>query len=305
MKISPASLCAVFLACAVLPTIRSANAAEGWTPLLDEPLSQWEKWLGVPDPSVAVAGYTHEADPKKDVPLGLNHDPKNVYTVAITEGEPVLHISGEIFGGLTTLKSYGDFHFRTQFRWGEKKWPPRVNQARDNGILYHCIGAHGAMGNVWKRSVECQVQENDIGDFFPIAGTMADIPAVMEGKLPRYTPGSPLMALSSRCCRGSDYHELPNGQWNTIEVIVVGDRSLHILNGQVVNVLHHARYKETREASEEKPLGDGQIQIQSEGAEAEYRRMEIQPVTEFPAEYRVAVAVSDAKPADDSRAKQP
>lgn len=37
-------------------------AADTWTPLPDEKLSQWEIYPGVPDPSLEIPGYTHAPD---------------------------------------------------------------------------------------------------------------------------------------------------------------------------------------------------------------------------------------------------
>ena len=53
-----------------------ATAAEEPTfqPLLDEKLSQWEKWLGVPHRSYEVPGYVRGATAKEDPVLGLNRD---------------------------------------------------------------------------------------------------------------------------------------------------------------------------------------------------------------------------------------
>ena len=265
-----------------------SQPASNWTPLLDQKLSQWEIWIAVPQPSVNVPGYVHAADPKHDKPLGLNNDPLHVYTVRMVEGEPVLHISGEIFGGLTTLSNYGDFHLRVQQRWGTVKFAPRLQVPRDNGILYRCYGPHGAVNNAWKRCIECQVQENDIGDFFAL-GVSGEVPSTNcpvplgDRLIPRYVPGAPLQLNPGRCCRGADYHELPNGEWNTIEVMAVGDRSIHILNGHVVNVIQNARRIGPNPRI---PAVTGQIQIQSEGAECEYRRMEIQSFAAFPTEYQ-------------------
>ncbi len=86
-------------------------------------------------------------------PLGLNNDPKKVFTVIEEEGTPLLKITGEIYGGLTTLKEYGDYHFSFELKFGEKKWAPRLDRARDSGQLYHCTGKHGAFWNVWMRSL--------------------------------------------------------------------------------------------------------------------------------------------------------
>ena len=255
-----------------------------WTPLLDESLSQFDKSIGIPDPSVTVPGYTHAADPKEDKPLGLNNDPLNIFTAHMVDGEPLLHITGEIFGVLQTKKVYGDFHLRVQFRWGTVKHPPRLDKPRDNGILYRCFGP----AKVWTQSLECQVQEKDIGDFYSLGGkaNVASVdgsPVGAKGYIGRYSPGSPLRMFVGRCSHGSDYHELPNGEWNTIEVMAVGDRSIHILNGHVVNVLQDAVHTVDGVTS---PLVEGNILFQSEGAEAEYRKIEIRPLASFPQEYQ-------------------
>ena len=89
----------------------------------------------------------------KGTPLGSNNDPKKVFTVIEEEGTPVLKITGEIYGGLTTLKEYGDYHYSFEVKFGEKKWAPRLDRARDSGLLYHCTGKHGAFLNVWMRSL--------------------------------------------------------------------------------------------------------------------------------------------------------
>ncbi|MDR1498234.1 MAG: DUF1080 domain-containing protein [Puniceicoccales bacterium] len=280
----------VSLAFSISPAFSSAapvpekNAAcpAGWTSLLDEKLSHWEVFLGVPDPGIKVPGHTHA----RGKPIGLR-DPNGIYRVKLEGGEPVLHVTGEILGGLTSLKSYENYHLRLQFRWGKKRWKPRVNSPRDSGILYHCVGKHGAFGNVWMRSVELQIQENDVGDFFPLCGSGADFPAVEEaGKLLRYTPGAPLVPAFKRVVRGKDYHEKPNGEWNDVELIVIGSTAVHVLNGRVVNVLHNIRYATGKSFTrKETELTAGKLQIQSEYAEVEYRRIEIKPVKTFPAAF--------------------
>lgn len=301
-KLAPLFLATAAVLLATGCTAPAPHAASGdaawaeWKPLLSPSQAGWELFFGVPDPSISVPGYTHAADPKKRAPLGLGSDPLRVFTVRMDDGEPVLHITGEIFGVLTTRENHGNYHLRAQFRWGETKHPPRLDKPRDNGILYHAFGPHGAVGKTWKKSVECQVQENDIGDLYAL-GSIADAPAVehaVEGALKpfyRYEPGAPLQTVERRCIHGADYHEKPNGEWNTIEVMAVGDRSLHILNGRVVNVLQNLRHMADGKAV---PLVAGQIQIQSEGAECEYRRVEIRPLARFPENYQ-SLFVNDAQ----------
>jgi hypothetical protein len=274
------SVCAAAFAGALAApsTAPAADGTGGWTPLLDEKLSQWEPFIGVPPRNMTVPGY----ETGSGKPIGLR-DPAGVFTVRVENGEPVLHITGEILGGLTTLKEYANYRLRFQFRWGEKRWSSRQNAARDNGILYHCVGRHGAYGSVWMRSVEFQIQENDVGDFWPLCGSMADFRAVPEGKLWRHTPGAPLVERGARVLRAADYFEKPSGEWNDAELVVIGGDSAHILNGKIVNELRNIRYAEgSGENRKVTPLTAGKLQIQSEYAEAEYRRIEIKPETVLP-----------------------
>ena len=238
----------------------------------------------MPHRSYEVPGYVRGATPKEDPVLGLNRDPLDVFTVKVVDGEPVLNITGQVFGGLTTLKSFENFHLRTQHRWGTRKWEPRLNAVRDNGILFHCIGEHGAGGKNWMRSQECQVQEGDIGDWWPIAGAMVDAAVKDEdGKVVRYLPGAPLRAMRSRIWHGTDYPEKPSGEWNTVEVYAFAGDAVFRLNGRTVNVIRNSRYRE-KGSDQEIPLKAGKLQIQSEAAECQYRRLEIRPLTAWPQE---------------------
>ena len=273
-----------FLSLCLLGATLGAAEAPVFTPLLDAQLSRWEKWLGVPHRSYDVPGYVRGATPKDDPVLGLNRDPLDVFTVKVVDGEPVLNITGQVFGGLTTLKSFENFHLRTQHRWGTRKWEPRLNAVRDNGILFHCIGEHGAGGKNWMRSQECQVQEGDIGDWWPIAGAMVDAAVKDEdGKVVRYVPGAPLRAMRSRIWHGTDYPERPSGEWNTVEVYAFAGDAVFRLNGRTVNVIRNSRYRE-KGAEPEIPLRSGKLQIQSEAAECQYRRLEIRPLAGWPQE---------------------
>jgi hypothetical protein len=273
----------------------AAEAPESFAPLLDAKLSQWETWLGVPHRAYEVPGYVRGATPKEDPVVGLNLDPLHVYSTRVVEGETVLHITGQIFGAITTLKSYDNFHFRTEQRWGEEKWEPKLNAARDNGILIFCVGEHGAGSKNWMRSQECQVQEDDTGDYWPIAGTMADIPSRVEGKTVVFDPKAPLRLAKGRSWHGPDYHEKPHGEWNRIEVYALKGDAVFVFNGAVVNILINSRYVE-KGASTEIPLRAGKLQIQSEGAVCEYRRMEVSPLTTWPAALAPLMATFPAHP---------
>jgi len=261
-------------------------AAEAdFRPLLDARLSQWEKWLGPVHRAHELPGYARGATPKDDPVLGLNHDPLMVFTTRESDGGTILNISGQVFGALTSLKSFDDFHLRTEQRWGRRRWEPRLQAVRDNGILIFCVGEHGAQSRYWMRSQELQVQEGDIGDWWPLAGTMADIPlrADAPGRPRVYDPKGMLTPVKARVWHGDDYAEKPAGEWNTIECYALGGDAVFRLNGRTVNVLLNSRFRE-KGSSVEVPLKSGRLQIQSEGAECEYRRMEIRPLKAWPTE---------------------
>src|SRR2546425_184518 len=81
---------------------------EEWTPLFNgRDLDGWDTWLGKPN--------------KGTEPVGLNKDPRGVYSVVTVDGKPAIRITGEIFGAITTKKEFENYHVRLQFKWGEKK----------------------------------------------------------------------------------------------------------------------------------------------------------------------------------------
>ena len=70
---------------------------------------------------------------------GRNNDPKKVFTVQ----DGMLHISGEEWGCITTNEEYKNYKLVVEYKWGEETHGSRLNNARDNGILFHSKGADG------------------------------------------------------------------------------------------------------------------------------------------------------------------
>jgi hypothetical protein len=262
-----------------------------WTSLLDSNLSKWDKFIGVPHYSItSLPGYP-KGDGMNGTPIGLNKDPLQVFKVEQIDGSPVLHVSGEIYGGLSTREEYGNYHFRAEFKWGERKYEPRLNEKRDNGILYHAYGPHGAFWNVWMNAQEMQVQEGDMGDYIAL-GPACDITAVdtfadnEQGWMYRSGAGLKMFGdqgISGRCRRMKDF-ERPLGEWNTLELICLGAKSIHVVNGHVVNVTENIRIRQANGGFV--PLTKGKLQLQSEGAEAYYKNIFIQAISEIPEPYR-------------------
>ena len=261
-----------------------------WKPLLDMNLSQWDKFVGVPHYSVKLDGY-EKGDGMKGTPLGLNNDPLNVFSTVEIDGETVLKISGQIYGAVSTKNEYENYHLRMMYKWGPGRYAPRADKPRDSGILYHCQDPQGAFWNCWMQSQEFQVQNGDSGDYYTIAGTGMDIRARKIVKpdakydIYVYDPKGEYKHFKSgadgRCRKNTDY-ENPD-VWNQLDLVCIGDKSYHIVNGKVAMVLERSVvYNEDDIAT---PLTKGKIQLQSEGAEVYYKDIEIRSVSELPEEF--------------------
>jgi hypothetical protein len=75
--------------------------------------------------------------------------------------------------------------------------------------------------------------------------------------------------------------EKPLGEWNTLDLYAVGDESIHVVNGVPVMAAHHLRTTEGP-GKPVKPLTEGRIQLQSEGAETYFRNISIEPIDHLP-----------------------
>lgn len=284
----------VFLSLTVLSFGQDAapnefQISKKWQNLLDKNFSHFEKYVGVPHTSVELEGYEKSDDIRNGRPLGLNNDPKNVMTMIEVEDELLLKITGEIYVGLTTLQEFENYHLKAQFKWGEKVWEPRLTKPKDNGILYHCHGEHGEFWNVWMSSLEFQIIEEGMGDFVGLLRGRADIysemvkPRYYQATLSNDTLKTYGGGGNPAYCHVHAPNENPDGAWNTLELICVGNQSIHVVNGKVVMVVRNSR-KVLK--GEDIPLTKGKIQLQSEGAESYYKNVQIKSVSKFPKEYK-------------------
>lgn len=261
-----------------------------WTSLLDPELSRWDRYLSFRHQPGYSGEAPRDAAGNLIAPIGYNRDEHGVFTTHQEDGETVLRVSGEIYGSLFTREAFANYHLKLQVRWGDRKWTPRTDLLRDSGLLYHSIGESGVdYWRSWKLSQEFQIMEGHMGDYWNIGSSAIDIRAfIPEGDMnPVASARQPFIPIGAGaryggfCLRSAD-HETPDGGWTELELITVGDRSLHIVNGHVVMILKGSRYLDGDAAV---PLTEGAIQLQSEGAETFFRRVMIRPLREMPAEY--------------------
>ena len=219
--------------------------APAWRPLIDDAdLSSWNRYLG--KPSAAEA------------PLGLDDDPRGVFSIVTIEGAPALRVSGEIWGALISKETFCDFHLRAQYKWGTQVWPPL--NTRDSGLMYLSTGPLGAVNaggpslsdpagsGAFMASIEYQIAPSDVGDLValgPIAFT----------SLGRLVPAE-------------------RADWNDVDIVVRGGVATHTFNGVVVASAQGFILDWPGQPAS--ALGCGKLQLQSEGDRNFFRGVEVQ-----------------------------
>jgi hypothetical protein len=152
----------------------------------------------------------------------------------------------------------------------------------------HSQGEDGGSEGIWMHSIECQIIEGGTGDFivvgdgsnqFQITSTVS---SEKQGMSFVFQPdGQPQTIQKGRInwwgrdpewkdvlgFRGKNDIEKPVGEWNTLECIALNGQITIFLNGTLVN-----------KATDVNP-DKGRIQIQSEGAEIFFRRVELTPLS--------------------------
>ncbi|MEP7144934.1 MAG: DUF1080 domain-containing protein [Ferruginibacter sp.] len=276
-----------YFACCLLTLIFCFNSSNifsqknNWIALFDgKDLAGWDSYIGPP---------LDDAGKKiSDVPVGLNNDPNQVFTVVTQDGGNVIRISGESWGGISTLSEYADFHLRLLFKWGKLKWGQKKTKKRDSGLLYFAVGDHGADYGAWMRSQEFQIEEGNSGDYWGVAGGMQDIPVIKKSDSEYvYDPAGRFCTFSAtgkvgRHCIKKGDAENPSGDWNTLDLYCHGDTSVHMINGKVMMVLYHSSQAEEGRVL---PLAKGKIQIQSEGAEVFYKDIKLESLDAIPSAF--------------------
>jgi len=255
-------------------------------------LTGWDVWLGPEDSARAFA------DPSPS-PIGLNKDTNGVFRVVTEDGGPAIRTAGTPNGALITKNEYGNYHLRLQFKWGAPR-SGRGGGARNSGVLYHSHGAYGAFLNSWMQSMEFQLQEHSQGMLIPVGSTAgrkgipdadwrlgATVAVGKDSSLPypmrRFMVGGRKVAIAFPAynVQPAIDAEKPAGEWNTIELSTFLDRSIHVVNGVPVLEAEALTTSESK-GMPTRPLTRGRIQLESEGAEAFFRNITIEPINQLP-----------------------
>ncbi len=246
-------------------------------------LKGWTPWLGYADPSI-----TYKSDPRA-TPIGIGRDTSGDFAVRQVDGAPAIWVKGETWGSLVHRADLRDYHLRLQFKWGAKTWAPRERQPRNNGLLYHSHGVPGEVFGTWRPSAEFEIMRGSTGMIVAVGSkirghsSVAYDPTIIAPHL-RYRLGGRQVDIVNGTptwnVEAATDAERPIGQWNTLDLYVVGDHAVHVVNG--VPVAEVRDLATIAPDGTRRPLTHGHVQLQSEGAETWFRAITIEPIKTLP-----------------------
>ncbi|HEY8960606.1 MAG TPA: family 16 glycoside hydrolase, partial [Luteolibacter sp.] len=204
------------------------------------------------------------------------------------------------FGVIVSDKSYSRYHLRFQYRWVGKKFLPRKDSIRDAGVIYHAYES----SKVWPKGIENQVQEGDTGDliwcesngltWMRPAGQYAPEGQGLPGLLPEN--GGILRDIGLKYEYIGRFPEYDNYEgWTNVDIIAQADEwATHKSNGRVRTRLRNLK------KPDDTPLKEGRITLQMEGAEIQYRNVELKELPEplKPSLQQVALAAQHGASAE-------
>jgi len=244
-------------------------------------LDNWDAWLGYADP-----GQTYLA--QHDAPMGVGGK-GTIFTVIMEDGAPAIHVNGPTWGSLVNTGDYANYHLRLEYKWGRARYAPREAMPPNNGLLYHTHGAPGAVWGTWSRSVEFEIMAGSVGMVVPVGKdlrvttTAAADPSIIAPGLRFIADGAAVQAVGNTATWNVENNrnaDRPDGEWNVLDLYVVGDHAVHVVNG--VPVMEVRDICEPDAAGVCQPLTHGHIQLQSEGAETFFRHITVEPIDHLP-----------------------
>ena len=160
-------------------------------------------------------------------------------------------------GHLITEKKFSNFKLVAEYRFAGKPG--------NCGILVHASTPR-VLYEMFPASIEVQMNSGHAGDFWCIHENI-EVPD-MEARRPRGKDQKwgGKKGDSRRILNLTDDSEKPLGEWNTMEILCRGGEIIVHVNGDLVN--HGSKAT----------VSKGQIAIQAEGAEVEFRKLELTPL---------------------------
>jgi hypothetical protein len=249
-------------------------------------LTGWAPWLGYADTSLTFK-------PQTVAPLGTSVDTSEIFAVETVDGGPAIRAGGRYWGSLATVEDFADYHLSLEYRWGSA----REGEVRNNGVVYFSHGDPGAVFGTWMTGMEFQLEHGSNGMTIPMGNGVRTHVTIAQDRGVRYpyrvfrlggreidlANGNPAYSVEH-----ASNAEKPVGEWNRIDLYVVGDRAVQVVNG--VPVMGLRDVAEIDAAGNRVKLTHGRIQLQSEGAITYFRNIRIEQIKTLP---RIRAAPGD------------
>ncbi len=158
-------------------------------------------------------------------------------------------------GHIITDESYSNYRLTVEYRW--------TGEPGKCGVLVHSSTPRRLYG-MFPASIECQMHQGNAGDFWCIGEDIA-VPNMLERRGPQENWGVD-EGKARRIKNLTDGSEKPVGEWNTLVIECRGDTVTVWVNGDLVNEGYDCT------------VSKGQIALQAEGSEVEFRKLELTPL---------------------------
>ena len=163
---------------------------------------------------------------------------------------------GKPNGHLITDSVYQDYRLEVEYRF--------AGDPGNCGVLVHASTPR-ALYKMFPKSIEVQMMHQNAGDFWCIVEDIT-VPDMESRRGPKDKWGI-TEGKERRIINLTDGSEKPLGEWNTMVIECLKDQIKVWVNGDLVNYGYGATAQK------------GQIAVQAEGSEVEFRRLELTPIT--------------------------
>jgi hypothetical protein len=165
---------------------------------------------------------------------------------------------GEPRGHLITDKIYQNYRLEVQYRF--------AGEPGNCGVLVH-VSTPRALYKMFPKSIEVQMQHEHAGDFWVILEDIS-VPDMENRRGPKEEWGT-TEGTKRRIVNLTDGSEKPVGEWNLMIIECFGDAIKVWVNGDLVNYGTNCT------------TDKGQIALQAEGSEVEFRKIELTPISKL------------------------
>jgi len=155
-------------------------------------------------------------------------------------------------GHLITDSIYSDYTLQVEYRF--------AGTPGNCGVLVHASTPR-ALYKMFPKSIECQMMHQNAGDFWCIVEDIT-VPDMEKRRGPKAEWGI-TEGKGRRIMNLTDNSEKPVGEWNTMKIQCKGSGITVWVNGDMVNEGYNCT------------ASKGNIALQAEGAEVEFRKVEI------------------------------